>query len=248
MKILYLDCGMGAAGDMLAAALWELLDDREAFLEEFAALPLPGVIMKPETVVQCGIVGTHMSVQIHGATEDSCHHHHGHTAHTALPDIEKLIATLAIAPKVQETIRCVYGEIAAAEAHVHGTTPEQIHFHEVGTLDAIADITAVCMLLDHLQPDQIVASPVRVGHGQVHCAHGWLPIPAPAAAQLLLGVPTFGGTWEGEFCTPTGAAILKTMVSQYGPQPPMRVNRLGYGMGKRSYPAANCVRAIWGVL
>jgi hypothetical protein len=140
----------------------------------------------------------------------------------------------------------VYGLIAEAESHVHNRPVTEIHFHEVGALDAIADITAVCLLMEELAPQSVVVSPVHVGSGQVRCAHGILPVPAPATAYLLEGVPIYGGSVRGELCTPTGAALLKTFATRFGDMPPMRTQAVGYGMGKKDFEAANCVRAFLG--
>ena len=140
----------------------------------------------------------------------------------------------------------VYRLIAEAESHAHGVPVTEIHFHEVGTLDAVADITAVCLLMDRLSPDEVVASPVHVGSGQVKCAHGILPVPAPATAYILRDVPIYGGSIRGELCTPTGAALLRHFVTRFGDMPPMRTQAIGYGMGKKDFAAANCVRAMLG--
>ena len=122
----------------------------------------------------------------------------------------------------------------------------EIHFHEVGTMDALADITAVCFLLEQLGAEKIIASPVQVGFGKTRCAHGLLPVPAPATAELLLGVPIRAGNIEGELCTPTGAALIRQFVSDFGPMPLMTVERMGYGLGQKDFPAANCLRAMLG--
>ena len=140
----------------------------------------------------------------------------------------------------------VYSLIAEAESHAHGVPVSDIHFHEVGTMDAIADITAVCLLMDRLSPDEIVVSPIHVGSGTVKCAHGILPVPAPATAYILKGVPIYGGSIRGELCTPTGAALLKHFAAKFGSMPMMSVDAVGYGMGKRDFEAANCVRAMMG--
>jgi uncharacterized protein (TIGR00299 family) protein len=140
----------------------------------------------------------------------------------------------------------VYGMIAEAESHVHNTAVDQIHFHEVGTMDAVADVTAVCMLMNEIAPDKVIVSPVHVGSGQVHCAHGILPVPAPATADILRDVPIYGGSIRGELCTPTGAALLKYFADDFGSMPPMQVRAIGYGMGKKDFEAANCVRAMLG--
>ena len=241
MRTLYLDCGMGAAGDMLTAALLELLPDQDAFVEELNALGIPGVRFSPEKCEKCGILGTHMKVTIHGKEECEHPHHHGHLA-----DIRGIVSALPIPTMVKLDILSVYEEIARAESHVHGVPVEHIHFHEVGTMDAIADVTAVCLLLHRLAPDKIIASPVHVGSGQVRCAHGILPVPAPATAYLLRGIPIFGGSIAGELCTPTGAALLKHFVCEFGEMPVMKVNAIGYGMGKKDFPRANCIRSLLG--
>lgn len=147
---------------------------------------------------------------------------------------------------MKDHILAVYRLIAEAESQVHGVPVTEIHFHEVGTLDAVADITMVCLLLDRLAPEEIAASPVHVGSGQVHCAHGILPVPAPATACILRGVPIYGGEIQGELCTPTGAALLKHFVTRFGELPVMRAEAVGYGCGQKDFPAANCVRALLG--
>ncbi len=247
MRTLYFDCGMGAAGDMLTAALLELHPEPEKFVERLNSLGLPGVTYRAESAVKCGVAGTHMQVLVHGAEEGGHHHDHDHShSHHGLHEIQHLVSHLDIPEPVRRDILAVYGLIAQAESQVHGRPVEEIHFHEVGTLDAVADVTAVCLLIHTLAPEQIVASPVHVGSGQVRCAHGILPVPAPATALILQGVPTYGGEIQGELCTPTGAALLKHFVQSYGGQPQMAVEAIGYGCGKKDFPAANCVRAMLG--
>ena len=241
MRTIYLDCGMGAAGDMLTAALLELMPNQDAFVEELNGLGIPGIRFTADKCEKCGILGTHMKVTIHGEEEDDHHHHHGHLA-----DIRGIVSGLPLPTMVKLDILAVYEEIAQAESHVHGVPVEHIHFHEVGTMDAIADVTAVCLLLHRLAPDKIIASPVHVGSGQVRCAHGILPVPAPATAYLLRGIPIYGGSIDGELCTPTGAALLKHFATEFGQMPVMKVQAIGYGMGKKDFPRANCVRALLG--
>ena len=243
MKTLYIDCGMGAAGDMLTAALLELLPNKDAFLKKLNSLGIPGVKFIAEKSVKCGIVGTHMRVVVHGEEEtEAMHCHH----HGSMRDIRSIVSRLAIPAMVKLDILSVYEEIAQAESHVHGVPVEQIHFHEVGTMDAIADSTAVCLLMHELNADRIIASAVHVGSGQVRCAHGILPVPAPATAQILRDVPIYGGSIKGELCTPTGAALLKHFVTQFGDMPAMKVKAIGYGMGKKDFDRANCVRVLLG--
>ena len=241
MRTLYLDCGMGAAGDMLTAALLELLPDSAGFVEELNGLGIPGVKFSPESCEKCGILGTHMKVTIHGEEECGHSHHHG-----CMADIRGIVSGLPIPTMVKLDILSVYEEIAQAESHVHGVPVEHIHFHEVGAMDAIADVTAVCLLLHRLAPDKIIASPVHVGSGQVRCAHGILPVPAPATAYLLRGIPIYGGEIQGELCTPTGAALVKHFAAEFGDMPVMKVHAIGYGMGRKDFPRANCVRAMLG--
>ncbi len=251
MKILYLDCGMGAAGDMLTSALLELLPDRGSFVDELNSLGIPGVTFKPETSFKCGIKGTHMSVLVNGveldeSRNDAHHEHHAHHHSSNLGTIEERISSLPLNSRVRDHVLEVYRLIAEAESEVHGVSVQEIHFHEVGTLDAIADVVAVCLLMDRISPDEVIVSPVHVGTGQVHAAHGILPVPAPATAVLLKGVPIYGGEIYGELCTPTGAALLRHFATRFGTMPVMQTSAIGYGMGMKDFPRANCVRAILG--
>lgn len=330
MKTLYIECAMGAAGDMLTAALLELMPDKEAALAKLNAMGIPGVVFEAEPSAKCGITGTHMRVLIHGEEEESvpcghthahedhheynhahehhhehehmhevahCHgskdhdhvqeymhehahphgddpahrhahihtcddgllehdhnhehdHHHPahahHHAHHGMAEIRSLIAELAVSETVKEKALAVYQSIAEAESKVHGAEVDQIHFHEVGSMDAVADVTAVCLLMELLAPEQVIVSPIHVGSGTVLCAHGRLPVPAPATALILEGMPIYGGNVQGELCTPTGAALLKTFADSFGPMPPMTVAKTGYGMGTKDFEQANCLRAMLG--
>ena len=244
MKKLYLDCGMGAAGDMLTAALLELFEDKDAVLAELNALGIPGVQFIAEKSEKCGIGGTHMRVLVHDHEEDEHHHHHHH--HSGMADIAHIVGHLHVSDRVRSEIMEIYGIIAQVESQVHGVPVEHIHFHEVGAMDAVADIAAVCYLMDKLGVDKVYASPIHVGSGQVRCAHGLLPVPAPATANILQGVPIYGGQIKGELCTPTGAALLKHFVTEFGDMPVIAVSKIGYGMGKKDVEAPNCVRAMLG--
>jgi uncharacterized protein (TIGR00299 family) protein len=163
-----------------------------------------------------------------------------------MAEIRSIVSAMPIPTMVKLDIMSVYGEIAEAESAVHGVPVDQIHFHEVGSMDAVADITAVCLLMHELDVDRVVASPVHVGSGQVRCAHGILPVPAPATAHILKQVPIYGGSIRGELCTPTGAALLKHFVEVFGDMPAMAVSGIGYGMGKKDFERANCVRVLLG--
>lgn len=304
MKTLYLDLGMGAAGDMLTAALLELLPDKEQerFIEEMNSLEIPGVEISREIVMKSGISGSQMRVLIHGVEEGEEHeheghehghhghgheeehehdhhghehghhghdhdydHHHGHDHdhehghnhdhghdhhhghhHTSMRDIEELVYGLAIEEDVKKDVMAVYNLIAEAESHAHGRPVTEIHFHEVGMMDAIADVTAVCLLMHRLSPERVIASPVHVGSGHVHCAHGIMPVPAPATAYILRDVPIYGGSIKGELCTPTGAALIKYFADSFGDMPVMTTEAIGYGMGKKEFSQMNCVRVLLG--
>ena len=258
------------------AALMELLPEKESFLTEMNALGLPGVTVRAHPSVKCGITGTHVHVEVYGETEESLsgheheheHHEHDHDhdhehghdhdhhehehghghhhAHTAMADIRALLQNLEIPEAVKKNALAVYGRIAEAESAVHCQPVDQIHFHEVGSLDAVADVVGVCLLMHAIAPEQVIASPVHVGSGHVRCAHGILPVPAPAAARILEGVPVYGGAIKGELCTPTGAALLKQFVTAFGDMPAMRLEKTGYGMGTKDFEVANCVRAMLG--
>ena len=284
MKTLYLECGMGAAGDMLTAALLELTGDRQAFVDKMNSIGLPGVEVIAEPSVKCGITGTHMRVVIDGAEEEPAdteahghehhhdhhheeahdhpydhhheeghdshdHHHeegHGHHHHASVRDIDEIIGRLDVSERVRSDARAVYNLIADAESKVHGRPVSEIHFHEVGSMDAVADVVGVCLLMEMIAPDQVIVSPVHTGSGFVRCAHGILPVPAPATALILQGIPSYGGKVKGELCTPTGAALLKHFASSFGDRPVMTVEAVGYGMGKIDFEQANCVRAFLG--
>ena len=281
MRTIYLDCGMGAAGDMLMAALLELCPEKkEEFLGKMNGLGLPGVKVEAEPAVKCGITGTHMNVTDFGEEEESedvhdhghahthsheaCEsiaadglhshvhshdghgHSHHHHHHSTMAGIASIIDGLDIPAPVKEDMKAVYALIAEAESHAHGMPVDQIHFHEVGTMDAVADIAGVCLLFHELGADQIIASPVHVGSGHVHCAHGILPVPAPATAHILQGIPVYSTQVQGELCTPTGAALLKHFVKEFREMPVMTTSKIGYGMGKKDFERANCVRAFLG--
>ncbi len=253
MKTLYLECSMGAAGDMLMSALLELHPCPDEFIERLNHVGIPDVRVERAEVTKCGIQGTGVRVLINGHEEGEPAHHshhahehshehehdhnhvHEHHHHTGMADVNAIIAQLKVSEEVKADICAVYRLIAEAESNAHGKPIDQIHFHEVGTMDAVADITGVCMLIEEIKPDRIITSPIHVGSGHVHCAHGVLPVPAPATAFILQGVPTYGGTVEGELCTPTGAALLKHFTDKFVKEVAMSVEKIGYGMGKRHF-------------
>lgn len=188
----------------------------------------------------------------HHHDHDEDHHEHeeehaGHSHHHAdMGEISGIINGLELPQQVKENAVAVYDAIAQAEARAHGKPVTEVHFHEVGSLDAVTDVVGVCMLLRELEVEEILASPVHVGSGYVHCAHGILPVPAPATAYLLEGIPSYGGEIQGELCTPTGAALLRHFVREFGARPVMTVEKTGYGIGTKSFSRANCLRAMLG--
>ncbi|MGI5952256.1 MAG: nickel pincer cofactor biosynthesis protein LarC [Brooklawnia sp.] len=245
MPTLYLDTAMGAAGDMLAAALLELDADPDGVLTTMNSLRLPGVQISTAVEARAGITGTRFLVNVDGQPEHS--HDHQHTHHR-LTDVHGIIESLPLPGPVIADALAVYQLLAEAETKVHGTTTDLIHFHEVGTLDAIADIVAVCLLMHRLAPGRVLCSPVTVGSGQVRSAHGVLPVPAPATAELLRGIPIVGGPIRAELCTPTGAALLKHFVTEFVPAlPAFTIDRIGHGVGSKEFEAANVVRSILGI-
>ena len=178
----------------------------------------------------------------HAHTHEHEHHHH----HTHMSDIESIINGLNVSAKVKSDALAVYSLIAEAESKAHGKPVTDIHFHEVGTMDAVADIVGVCVLLEQINPDRIVVSPLATGFGQVRCAHGILPVPAPATAGIIEGIPTYTGSVEGELLTPTGAALLKHFADSFGARPIMAISKTGYGMGKKDFEKANMLRTFIG--
>ena len=176
-------------------------------------------------------------------------HDHGHThehVHRGLSDVTAVIEQSGLEPEVKETAKKIFRTLAEAEAKMHGTTVDEVHFHEVGAIDAIVDVCGAAILLHQLKPDRIVCSKINVGTGYVQCAHGLFPVPAPAVAEILRGEPYFMGPGRGELCTPTGAAIVKTMADEFGRMPVMEVESVGYGAGVREMDTLNALRVFIG--
>ena len=243
MKTLYLECNAGASGDMMLGALAGLLDDPKELETILGSAGIPGIRAEVEKGETFGIAGTRVHVFVDGE-EEGHHGHHHH--HRSLSNVIGIIEGLNVSEKVREDAVAVYRLIADAEAEAHGVPVDLVHFHEVGALDAVADIVGTCMLIEKLGAERIIASPVRTGFGQVNCAHGLLPIPAPATASLLKGIPAYAGKEEGEFCTPTGAALLKHFASAFTNMPDMIYEKVGYGLGSKKFGIPNMLRAFLG--
>jgi uncharacterized protein (TIGR00299 family) protein len=251
MKKLFLQCNMGASGDMLAAALFDLISpvQQENFLQEMNNLGLKNVKVFAKTGFSCAIKGISIEVNIDGHVEGghscqkhSMHHHKHHGA--SLKEIYENIESLNISQKIREQAKSIFSLIAQAESCVHQKPTDTIHFHEVGSYDAIVDIVGVCRLIELVAADKIYASPINTGFGFVQCLHGLLPVPAPATAILLKDIPVFCGQIEGELCTPTGAALIKFFVKEFTQNMDMQIEKIGYGLGKKEFKAANCLRAF----
>lgn len=244
MRTLYIDCSMGCAGDMLTAALLELHPDKDDFLRRMNAALGGKAVLSASPDSKCGLRGTHVTVLINGDEEgEATRHHH---EHTSISEILSFIDSVPLEVKVREDAKKVYSLIAEAESRVHGHPIENVHFHEVGSLDALADVLSVCALMHELAPERILASEVNVGSGTVRCAHGILPVPAPATELILRGVPIYSGQIKSELCTPTGAALLKYFVWKFGAMPTMQIENAGCGTGKKNFECANVVRAFIG--
>lgn len=244
MRTLYIDCSMGCAGDMLTAALLELHPDKDDFLRRMNAALGGKAVLTAAPDSKCGLRGTHVTVLINGDEEgEKTHHHH---EHTSITEIMAFIDSVPLDEAIRVNAKKVYSIIAEAESRVHGHPMENVHFHEVGSLDALADVLSVCALMHELAPERILASEVNVGSGTVRCAHGILPVPAPATELILRGVPIYSGQIRSELCTPTGAALLKYFVRKFGAMPTMQIENAGCGTGKKNFECANVVRAFIG--
>ena len=235
MKIIYFDCFAGASGDMLLAALLDAGAELETVKRELACLPLTGYELKLNRVLKKGISALDLTVII---TENQQPHRH-------YRQIAAMLETSALSPQVKSMSLAVFRRLAEAEGKIHGKAPADVHFHEVGAVDSIVDIVGIAAALCSLGAEKICSSPLHSGTGFVHCAHGELPIPAPATLELLSGVPVYSRGIEAELLTPTGAAVLSTL-AKFEPLPAMTVIKSGYGAGKKELSIANLLRVIVG--
>ena len=245
MRTLFLECNAGASGDMILGALTDLLKDPAELGAMLESSGIPGVRCEIETSDRSSITGTSVRILVDGV-EEGTPGEKKHHEHHSLGDVMGIIAGLKVSDRVKKDASEIYSIIAEAESQVHGKPVSEVHFHEVGALDAIADIVGVCLLVEKLAPEQIISSPLRTGYGTVECAHGVLPVPAPATANILKGMPVYAGDEEGEFTTPTGAAIIKHFATRYAQMPVMEYEDCGIGFGKKSSKTANMLRAYIG--
>ncbi|MFN0084594.1 MAG: nickel pincer cofactor biosynthesis protein LarC [Blastocatellia bacterium] len=266
-RTLYLDCFAGASGDMLIGALLDCGLDFERLKSELAGIGVDGYQLRAATVDRCGIAATKFDVDLgegahepahdhvhdHAHPHDHSHHDHAavaphlHSGHRALSTIRRMIADSALSPGVKAHSQAIFQRIGEAESKIHNLPLESVHFHEVGAVDSIVDIVGCCIGLEALGIERVISSPLHVGFGTFRCAHGIYPVPGPATTELLRGVPIYSKDVEGELMTPTGAAIISTLAESYGHLPMMRIERIGYGAGTRTYPKfPNVLRAILG--
>jgi pyridinium-3,5-bisthiocarboxylic acid mononucleotide nickel chelatase len=236
MRIAYFDCFAGISGDMTLGALVAAGADFETLRESLASLPVHGYELQSATVKKMGIAATDITVAL------SHHHHH----HRRLGDIVEIINGSTLSDDIKSTSIRIFTKLAEAEAHVHGSTVDDVHFHEVGAVDAIVDIVGTAICLELLGIDRVEASPLPLFHGFVESAHGTFPLPAPATAELIKGIPVRGRDIEGELVTPTGAAIVTTLASKFGSPPDFRIESIGYGAGKADRDIPNVLRVVIG--
>ncbi|CAG1064863.1 Pyridinium-3,5-bisthiocarboxylic acid mononucleotide nickel insertion protein [uncultured bacterium] len=236
MKTLYLDCPMGISGDMFLAALIDLGVDPKMILRELKKLPVDKIDVEIKKAARHSITGTTFKVKLAEA-----HHHR------TFRDIKKIIGESNLAPKVKSLSTAIFKVIAEAEGKIHGIKADEVHFHEIGAMDSIIDIVGAAVAVDSLKVKKVVSSPIALGTGWARTMHGTIPIPAPATLEILKGVPTAASTAPFELTTPTGAAIVKTLASSFGPMPPMTIESAGYGAGKKDFKeSANLLRAVIG--
>ena len=236
MKTLYFDCFAGASGDMILGAMVAAGVDPDFLRQQLSLLPITGFSIDLETVNRSGLSATYARVE----TADDHQHRH-------LSDIKQIIEGSSLSEAVKQRAVQIFTRLAEAEARVHNEPIEQVHFHEVGALDAIVDVVGAAICFDALQIERFACSPLHVGSGMVKMSHGQFPIPPPAVAELLKGVPFYATEIKGELLTPTGAAIITTVCSDYGPIPEMKTETTGYGAGTREYPDfPNVLRVLLG--
>lgn len=241
-KILYFDCFAGISGDMALGAFLDLGIDEHYFIEELSRLHVDGFRLEIQSSMKKGITGTDFAVILENSSHDHAHSHH----HRNLFDIEKIIDDSGLKAAVKELSKKIFRLVAEAEAKIHGKSLEQVHFHEVGAIDSIVDIVGVAICMDYLGMPAVHTSPLHVGSGFVRCAHGVIPVPAPATLEILKGVPIYNQGVRAELVTPTGAAIVKALSSSFGDIPAMEIEKVGYGLGKKDLEIPNMLRIYLG--
>ncbi len=247
-RVLYLDCFSGAAGDMIAGALVDAGVPFDELARVVDSLGVDGVRITHDRVDRSGVGAAKFRVHEHRHDDAHGHDHaHGHHHHRGLSEILQIVERSSLSAGARARAGRLFRRLAEVEAAIHQMPVEEVHLHEVGAVDSIVDIVSAVRALEWLAPDRVVASPLNVGSGTVRCAHGEMPVPAPATAALLTGVPAYAAGPAVELTTPTGALIVTEYADAFGPMPPMRVERIGYGAGDRDLPdRPNVVRAMVG--
>jgi len=239
MTLAYFDCFSGISGDMTLGALVDAGLPLEVLRAELAKLSLSGYTLSSEKVRRSGLSATKVHVVLDDKKQPARH----------LSDIQKIINGSSLSPVIQQKSLAIFHRLAEVEAKVHGTTPDRVHFHEVGAVDALVDIVGTVIGLERLGITEIIGSPVNVGSGTVHTAHGKLPVPAPATVELLRNIPLYSSAITFELTTPTGAALISTLASSFGPLPQMKVRSIAYGAGNKDLPGQpNVLRLMIGEL
>lgn len=255
-KILYFDCLSGISGDMTIGALLDLGIDKDKFLEEIKKINIDEFDLEIKKGEKNGITGTDFDVIIkghdHGHSHDNDHHHghnHSHShhhEHRNLENIEKIIDNSDLNEKIKEISKKIFKYVAEAEAKIHGKSIDEVHFHEVGAVDSIVDIIGTAICIDLLDVDKIYSSPIHIGTGHVKCAHGIIPVPAPATLEILKGIDVYSTGIKSELVTPTGAAIIKALAIDIIDTPQMKIETIGYGIGTKNLDITNVLRVMIG--
>lgn len=265
MKTLYLDCFAGISGDMMVGTLIDLGVDPARLEQELRKLPVEGYRLEVKRVDKLGVQATKFQVILTGdqgdqpadaefqevepgaeAADQAGQHPHTHDPHRPLAEILALIERSHLSPPVKKTVTKIFTRLGEAEARVHNTSLAEVHFHEVGSVDALVDIVGSAIGLELLGVERVSASALHLGSGFVRCSHGLYPVPAPATANLVAGVPVYSSAAKGELTTPTGAAIITSLAQQFGPLPPMVIDKVGYGAGTRDREFPNVLRGYLG--
>ncbi len=239
-RVLFFDCFAGISGDMIVGALLDLGAKEDFLYQQLNKLKLLGYRLHIQKKQKLGIWGTDFRVVI----EEDDHHHSHHHVHRGLSDIVAIIGESDLPYNVKKRSLDIFRHLAEAEAQVHGITPDEVHFHEVGAVDSIVDVVAALICMEDLNIDKVYASPLHLGEGFVHCAHGLLPVPAPAVLEILKGIPVYTTGIRSELVTPTGAAVICNLAEYFGPFPEMTVEAVGYGLGDRNLEIPNMLRII----
>lgn len=254
MHVLYFDCSSGVCGDMILSALLDLGIEKDRLVNELKKLPLKGWHIELTTVSRNNIHAKHLEVIFEEPTH---YHHYGHIhkneseyehARRSMEDIERIINISGISNNAKLLAKKIFLRLAIAEARVHNTTPEEVHFHEVGAIDSILDIVGTAICIDILSPELICASDLQDGFGFIECQHGTIPVPVPAVVEILAekNIPLKQINIEGEMITPTGAAIIVELAESFGPAPEMEILKIGYGSGKKIFPLSNVLKITQG--